>query len=853
MRAIDRVPSAHAGRRERVCVSLGILAVLLSGSATDAAAQLRPQLAAPWSDVSPPAAIAGLADARPFAPLEFSRAWLSKVAAVRTRRSELLAEGRLDGLAPAAAAAQGAALSGVLRVPVIPVRYSDVEAPFSNKALAERLFGAGAGDTVSFSGYWAEVSDGLLRVEGAVTPWVRMKKPAAHYLPRHEFGWARFGRIADVRDEALRAADRYLDFGQFDNDGPDGQPNSGDDDGYVDFVALVYAIPCPGDGREGGIWPHRAAMSPFETNDRTPDGRPIRIADYVILPAVDPVTCAPMHVGVLAHETGHALGLPDLYDYDGSSQGIGGWGLMGTGSHGEIYSPAHLSAWEKEQLGWLRVHWLVQDTAALELPPVQREPVAYRYDVRGGRGRYLLLENRQKIGSDRRLPGHGLLLWDVDPERGELGAWNSDERRTAVGLVEADGRAEMTRGHRADAGDPFPGKTGRTEYHSWFDRSFRLTSIAERDGTITAQLGVGLPSPSLRPRTPVVRLTALAGGPKVSHDVEIERTGDARFSFEVRPNARWLTGTRTGDTVRLSADPSNLAPGAHTDTLRLVDGGGAIAARIVVSFYVAVPGIGQIVATQLPWSWGLAARQGQILQASYGWDQLGLRPRPRVLELWEGATHPVTLERIPSDALYSPAVDANGRAYVLARAGGENYLYHLSAYGGAAVVASRIGDTPAYGAAALPDGSIVVAEWNGKLHRVQPDGTTALFDSVGVELYQIATDAKGTVFAATYNGDVLRIDPDGTRSVILTGFGKRRLVAVAATPDGHLFAAERGGLGRIVRYDPDGHPQLVFQRDGAQFYGVSVDGVFLYALDLTQRQLLRIPLPEAGQKMLAEH
>jgi hypothetical protein len=39
--------------------------------------------------------------------------------------------------------------------------------------------------------------------------------------------------------ESFTKADADVDFGQFDNDGPDGSPNSGDDDGYVDTVLLV--------------------------------------------------------------------------------------------------------------------------------------------------------------------------------------------------------------------------------------------------------------------------------------------------------------------------------------------------------------------------------------------------------------------------------------------------------------------------------------------------------------------------------------------------------------------------------------------------------------------------------------
>src|SRR5690606_33922023 len=64
--------------------------------------------------VSPPVPIEGLPDVRPMAPLEFSRAWLSKAERVRRTRAELRARGKLDGADPAELAAQGAALSGTL-------------------------------------------------------------------------------------------------------------------------------------------------------------------------------------------------------------------------------------------------------------------------------------------------------------------------------------------------------------------------------------------------------------------------------------------------------------------------------------------------------------------------------------------------------------------------------------------------------------------------------------------------------------------------------------------------------------------------------------------------------------------
>ena len=566
-RAILRT-SIRARHGVSAVIALGVLA-LAHGPAR---AQLPPQLSGAGAGDAPPTSIEGLTDARPYSPLEFSRAWLAKVADVGLRRDELRSAGELDGLSPREAAAKGAALSGVLRVPVIPIRYADVREPFEESELQARLFGPAVGDTVSYGSYFDEVSGGLLRVEGEVAPWIELPDVAEHYMAAASFGWASFGRMGELREQAVRAADATIDFGSFDNDGPDGIPNSGDDDGFVDFVALLYAVQCPGAGRAGAIWPHRGAMSPIETDDPAAGGGPIRIADYVILPAVDPVTCGPLHVGVLAHETGHALGLPDLYDYDGSSLGIGAWGLMGTGSHGALHSPARMSAWSREKLGWSRVTWL---SAAGPLR-LEAGGDVLRWDVPGASGRYLLLEVRRRAGSDRALPGEGLLVWEVDPERGELGAWNTDERRPAVALLQADGRADLARGHPADGGDPFPGVLGRAGLRSRSDPAFSLSGIREADGAVEATLRLGLGGSGLVPVPGVVRLTALADGAPVSRVVAMQRESQPAFAYEAETRAAWVSAERVGDAVVVRADPRGLYPGAYADTVLEATGRGVV-------------------------------------------------------------------------------------------------------------------------------------------------------------------------------------------------------------------------------------------------------------------------------------
>jgi len=176
-------------------------------------------------------------------------------------------------------------------------------------------------------------------------------------------------------------------------------------------------------------------------------------------------------VGVVCHEFGHQLGLPDLY-YNQESI-VGKWCLMDYGVWcGEPpgSQPTHLSAWCKQFLGWLDVdtvtstkkniylHYVeTASTGVIKIPIITAD---------NPQKEYFLLEYRKKVGFDTSLPGEGLLIWRIDdgiasdPNRLKNNDINSGNPHYGVDLIEAD-RTPAGK-NNGDSGDPFPGSKNIT-------------------------------------------------------------------------------------------------------------------------------------------------------------------------------------------------------------------------------------------------------------------------------------------------------------------------------------------------------------------------------------------------------
>ncbi|HST59599.1 MAG TPA: M6 family metalloprotease domain-containing protein [Longimicrobium sp.] len=369
--------------------------------------------------------------------------------------------------------------TGELTVVVVLAMFADSpEPPVTGAQVHEQLFGANPRGNLTQ--YYHETSSGRIRVTGAVRPWVRSRVTRAE-AAGNSYGFGGDANLTGFLRHALQLADATTDFGQFDNDGPDRIPNSGDDDGTVDLLAVNFEGPDATCG-VASLWPYRAAFSdllgsPYATNDRTHGGgSPILLNDYLVQSAMN-CDGSPQNIAVMAHEMGHAFGLPDFYDASGGILPgqrhwvLGCWTLMAAGawgcgpSTGPILGqlPPQMGPWEKLHLGWgnpqvAEPGWRRQYV----LRPVQGSGDLLRVPLRGN-NEYLLLEYRPNTGFDAGLPGGGVLVFHVDTLRPLDVQCNGCKRIYHVGLVEADGDEGLLKthaegGNRGVAGDVWTGR-----------------------------------------------------------------------------------------------------------------------------------------------------------------------------------------------------------------------------------------------------------------------------------------------------------------------------------------------------------------------------------------------------------
>jgi M6 family metalloprotease-like protein len=373
---------------------------------------------------------------------------------------------------------QGMRHFGTSRVLIIPARFLDgAPLPLTSAELQAQLFGGSAGGPVNQA--FSLASDGDFTLKGRVTSWVQTT------VASQMSGPGNLGPTAqdDYVIQAVSGVEREVDFGIYDNDGPDGLPNSGDDDGVVDGGIAVMNSDLNRYCYNGsGKGPHPFARLQWRMNGlryRTADpaarGGVIEIGGYTLLSANG---CGGQSAGahVLAHELGHLLfGLPDIYHVVGGTSGsqvweqrrwvAGCWELMaagawgcGTGAPTLDYKFNTFGPWPRTILGWA-TPTLVDPTrdVTYELNPMGRGGTVLRVPIKSD-DEYLLIEYRENQPGDGKVPGNGVVMYHVAQNLPIFPPTLQSSYR--MSLVEADDdssmfKSELQGGNRGTASDAF--------------------------------------------------------------------------------------------------------------------------------------------------------------------------------------------------------------------------------------------------------------------------------------------------------------------------------------------------------------------------------------------------------------
>ncbi|MGH3326218.1 MAG: immune inhibitor A domain-containing protein [Streptomycetales bacterium] len=284
---------------------------------------------------------------------------------------------------------------------------------YTEKGITERvredLTGPDGKPGIDISGYtmrnmYEEMSKGAYTVSGAATPWVEVSHSEAWYgasrcfqdasgawvagapqdMQGHPDNPRGAGQLALDAVDALAAADPdfpWSDYDLEDQGDRDGDGNFFEPDGVIDHLVLVHA----GEDKSGGggaqgvysIWAHSSAVP----GGQQIPGTDLVVSNYIVQPEDS-------GVGVFAHEYGHDLGLPDLYDTSGAADSdVDFWDLMASGSHtGPVFQaiPTHMGLWDKWVLGWADPLILDpgDDPRAVQLGQTARTPSGTRDGVR---------------------------------------------------------------------------------------------------------------------------------------------------------------------------------------------------------------------------------------------------------------------------------------------------------------------------------------------------------------------------------------------------------------------------------------------------------------------------------------
>ena len=534
-------------------------------------------------------------------------------------------------------------VTGTNNVLIIVIAYPDLPATQTVASFTDMANGPWT--TGSLDDYYREVSYGVFGVSGITYGWYTAPNNHTYYAnfdgisgTDDDYGLGGAGiyphNAARLVEEAVDAAEAAgVNFSNYDNDG----------DGFVDTVFIVHA------GKDGAatgdpndIWSHKWRISSGGGTSRYYDG--VWINAYTIQPEINSQG-GHIEIGVFAHEYGHVLGLPDLYDTDGGSYGIGFYGLMAYGAWGaDGFSPerpSHMCAWSKVFLGWVTPTIVTQNTSSQAISQITTSPKVYELWKDGApQNEYFLVSNRQKVGFDSRFSGlGGLLIWHIDENVINANLFwntvNADENHKGVDLEEADGLNDLDHERNpGDGGDFYPGSTNNTVFNDTSNPNSRaysgattkigVSNISSSGNPMRADFDVGIVTNQVLEVDPsFLNLGEVGKGLSKTMTFRVYNAGGGILNGTISANRNWIIVSPTtfegnDNTISVTVDTEKLTESSspNTGAVTVTSNGGTKTVEISVTV---IPF--RVVAYPNPFSlsghshltfWGSYVRHGKI-------------------------------------------------------------------------------------------------------------------------------------------------------------------------------------------------------------------------------------------------
>ncbi len=270
----------------------------------------------------------------------------------------------------------------------------------------------------SINDYFSAISHGEFKITGEIFPkMIEMPHDTTYYK-----------RTDTYSRDIIRMLDEDPDFSfaRYDNDGLDREPNSGDDDGFADYIVLMPRSR-PYDFilrlATGVMTLH--LNDPYTTRDRRANGGFIKADKFSGCIAV--AATYSQALGTITAEISHAFGALDLMDkvYETpatDSAGVGYWDILGWGAGGWAGNgvPVGPCAFNRMLMKCIGVNNsnLVDIYGAHKSVSMRDvgDPTGKVYRIWISPTEFFLIEYRNNRGNlyyDSFLPQSGLLIWHV--------------------------------------------------------------------------------------------------------------------------------------------------------------------------------------------------------------------------------------------------------------------------------------------------------------------------------------------------------------------------------------------------------------------------------------------------------